>query len=128
MSIETGDKISRIYGGFRGVDFRGDEINLTRSPDSLNVWKDYKETDSIRTRPGMELNTAFDDTVYGIYFFKGAMLVHSGKTLYELKNGEKKHCLQTATSLKVTPLSMIRYGISRTVFIICSMTAKLSKK
>ena len=28
MSI--GSKITRIYGGFRGVDFRGEEINLVR--------------------------------------------------------------------------------------------------
>ena len=46
----TGDLISRIYGSFRGADFRGEEINLSRSPDCLNVWKDYKETESIRTR------------------------------------------------------------------------------
>ena len=52
--------ISRIYSNFRGVDFRGEEINLVRSPDSLNMWKDYKETESIRTRPGKELMEAFD--------------------------------------------------------------------
>ena len=89
MSVETGDRISRVYGGFRGVDFRGEEINLIRSPDSLNVWKDYKETDSIRTRPGMELKHGFDDTVYGVFFFKGNLLVHSGTKLYEVKNGAK---------------------------------------
>ena len=83
------DLISRIYSNFRGVDFRGEEINLVRSPDSLNVWKDYKETESIRTRPGMEQKVPFDDTVYGIFFFKGKMLVHSGTKLYKVENGEK---------------------------------------
>ena len=83
------DLISRIYSNFRGVDFRGEEINLVRSPDSLNVWKDYKETESIRTRPGMEQKVPFDDTVYGIFFFKGKMLVHSGTNLYKVENGEK---------------------------------------
>lgn len=87
---DTGDLISRIYGGFRGVDFRGEEINLARSPDSLNVWRDYKETESIRTRPGMKLIESFDETVYGIYFYDGAMLVHSGTNIYKIKNGEKK--------------------------------------
>ena len=29
------DLVSRIYSNFRGVDFRGEEINLIRSPDSL---------------------------------------------------------------------------------------------
>lgn len=89
MSANTGDKISRIYGGFRGADFRGEEVNLIRSPDCLNVWKDYKETDSIRTRPGMKLETAFSEPVYGIFFYNDTQLVHSGTTLYRLKNGEK---------------------------------------
>ena len=82
--------VSRIYSNFRGVDFRGEEINLVRSPDSLNVWKDYKETESIRTRPALELNTAFDDTIYGIFFFNDIMLVHSGTKLYKVEGGNKK--------------------------------------
>lgn len=86
---ETGDLISRIYSNFRGVDFRGDEINLVRSPDSLNVWKDYKETESIRTRPDMALKTAFNAPVYGIFFYNGAMLIHSGNKLYKVVGGQK---------------------------------------
>lgn len=81
------DTVTRIYSNFRGVDFRGLEVNLLRSPDSVNVWKDYKETESIRTRPEMELNNAFTDAVYGIFFYRGKTLVHSGKTLYEANNG-----------------------------------------
>jgi hypothetical protein len=83
----SAEKITRIYANFRGVDFRGEEINLLRSPDSLNVWKDYKETESIRTRPEIELKTAFEDAVYGIFFYGDKMLVHSGKTLYAVNNG-----------------------------------------
>ena len=87
---DAGDIITRVYSGFRGVDFRGDEVNLVRSPDSLNVWKDYKETDSIRTRPGLELVLAFPDPVYGVFFCNGLMLVHSGKKLYKVtSNGQK---------------------------------------
>lgn len=74
--------ISRIYSNFRGADFRGEEINLVRSPDCLNVWKDYKETESIRTRPGMALRSPFSETVYGIFFYNGEMLVHSGDRLF----------------------------------------------
>ena len=79
--------IPRVYSGFRGVDFRGDEINLHRSPDALNVWKDYKETESIRTRPDIKCATSFTDTVYGVFFYKDEMLVHSGSKLYKLKDG-----------------------------------------
>ena len=81
------DIVSRVYSNFRGVDFRGEEINLLRSPDSLNVWKDYKETESIRTRPDLELHTTFKDTVFGVFFYGGKIIVHSGKTLYKLNNG-----------------------------------------
>lgn len=88
------DLVSRIYGNFRGADFRGDEINLVRSPDCLNVWKDYKETESIRTRPGLKPVENFEERVYGIFFFKAAdtdmMLVHSGTKLYRVANGVRK--------------------------------------
>lgn len=83
--------VPRVYNSFRGVDFRGGEINLLRSPDSLNVWKDYKETESIRTRPGLKrIEIPFLYPIYGIFFFKGKMIVHSGKALYELENGGMK--------------------------------------
>ena len=87
------DIVSRIYSNFRGADFRGDEINLARSPDCLNVWKDYKETESVRTRPGMELKVSFPSTVYGIYFYRDIMLVHSGKNIYKVTSGGQKTIL-----------------------------------
>ena len=86
----TGDRVERIYANFRGVDFRGEEINLVRSPDSLNVYKDYRETSSIRTRPGMKLAVEFPAKVYGIFFYKNLKLVHSGKNLYTVTTGGKK--------------------------------------
>lgn len=87
------EMVSRIYGSFRGCDFRGAEVNLVRSPDCLNVWKDYKETDSIRTRPEMSIKDSFNAPVYGVFFYKVGntemMLVHSGTTLYKVVNGAK---------------------------------------
>lgn len=80
----TGDRITRVYGSFRGVDFRGDDINLSRSPDSLNMWKDYRQTDSIRTRPSMDICQGFQDTVYGVFFFRDMMIVHAGEKLYKV--------------------------------------------
>lgn len=80
----AGDLVTRVYSGFRGVDFRGDEVKFSRSPDSLNMWKDYRELDSIRTRPGLELCQGFDSTVYGVFFYNGMMLVHSGTELYKV--------------------------------------------
>lgn len=89
-----GDLVPRIYSSFRGVDFRGEEINLVRSPDSLNMWKDYKETESIRTRPEMELQEAFETPIWGVFFYKVGntemQLVHSGTTLYKVVEGERE--------------------------------------
>lgn len=85
----TGDLVSRIYTNFRGADFRGEEINLVRSPDCLNVWKDYRHTESIRTRPGMELLIDVSDTVYGLFFYRGALLAHCGDKLYHIKDKTK---------------------------------------
>ena len=100
-----GDLVPRIYSSFRGVDFRGEEINLVRSPDSLNMWKDYKETESIRTRPEMELQEAFETPIWGVFFYKVGntemQLVHSGTTLYKVVEGEREelyHGLKPARS------------------------------
>lgn len=91
MAYLTSDSVvSRIYSGFRGVDFRGEEISLLRSPDSVNMWKDYKETDSIRTRPALAQKVSFPAPVYSVFFFGGTMLVHSGKKLYTVSSGGKK--------------------------------------
>ena len=38
--MASGDLVTRVYTSFRGVDFRGEEVNLVRSPDSVNLWKD----------------------------------------------------------------------------------------
>ena len=88
MSI--GELVTRQYSSFRGVDFRGEEINLVRSPDSLNMWKDYRETEQIRTRPKMKLANAFATPVWGVFFYKVGnrqmQLIHSGTKLYMHEN------------------------------------------
>jgi hypothetical protein len=85
--------VTRLYGNFRGVDFRGEEVNLLRSPNCLNVWKDYKDISCIKTRPEMELLEGFNDKVWGIFFYKASetemMIVHSGTKLYKVVNGVK---------------------------------------
>lgn len=55
MAVDTGDKITRKYQQFRGVDLRGEECSINRSPDSLNMWRNYKKLASIETRPGLKL-------------------------------------------------------------------------
>lgn len=87
--LNSGNVVSRIYSNFRGADFRGEEINLVRSPDCLNVWKDYKHTESIRTRPEIKLSVATPTgDVLGIYFFEDEMIVHTGNMLYKIIDGD----------------------------------------
>lgn len=92
--MSSGDLITRVYTSFRGVDFRGNEIDLVRSPDCLNVWKDYRELDSIRTRPDLELDSSFENVVYGVFFYnvgrRKLRLIHAGTTLYKEENGERE--------------------------------------
>ncbi len=80
--MSTNDMVSRIYAGFRGVDFRGEECHLSRSPDALNVWRDYKNLEGICTRPSLASRLATAGTVWGIYFYRGGLYVHAGTSLY----------------------------------------------
>ena len=89
----SGTLITRNYSGFRGIDFsnRKDEIALTRSPDALNVWKNYKSNNGkcIETRPDIELLEEYSDAIFGHFFYevndKTYELVHSGTKLYKDK-------------------------------------------
>ncbi len=90
MSAEL---ITRVYSNFRGCDFRGNEINLVRSPDCLNMWKDYKGIECIKTRPEMELREMFSEPIWGIFFYSvgltSMMLIHSGTKLYRIADGQR---------------------------------------
>lgn len=91
MSI--GDLVPRAYTGFRGVDFRGEEVSLVRSPDSVNMWKNYKDVEGICTRPGIIQLEEYTEPVWGIHFYKVGnvemQLVHSGVKLYRVMNGTR---------------------------------------
>lgn len=85
MAVETGDRVTRKYQNFRGVDFRGAECSLNRSPDSLNVWRNYKNLASIETRPALEHIHTYPKGV-------SAMKWHEGK-LYFLSNDGFLHAI-----------------------------------
>lgn len=90
-STVSGSLITRNYTNFRGVDFsnRKDEISLVRSPDALNMWKNYKNNSgkSIETRPAIELLTEYSDTINGLFFYTingiKHKIVHAGTRLYD---------------------------------------------
>ena len=95
MSTVSGSLITRNYANFKGVDFTDNEVALTRSPDSLNMWKNYSKLGKcIETRPDLALVETYDNTIFGLFFYKVGntemMLVHSGTTLYRVSNGIKE--------------------------------------
>lgn len=90
----SGTLISRNYGNFKGIDFsnRKDEVSLNRSPDALNMWKNYKSNYGrcVETRPDIELLGEYSDTVFGLFFYayngSNHRIVHSGTKLYDNSN------------------------------------------
>lgn len=84
MRKPSGTLITRNYSNYRGVDFsnRKDEVNIYRSPDALNVWKNYKSTEgkSIETRPDVELLGEYSNTIFGLFFNENTktMYIHTG--------------------------------------------------
>lgn len=82
--------LKRTYSNFRGVDFENDPslVLLSRSPDALNVWKNYKDTQGscIETRPGCKEIADFLSNINGIYFYNDKALIHAGTKLYLWSN------------------------------------------
>ena len=84
------DLMTRKYNNFRGVDFSNNEVILSRSPLAKNMWKNYKDSECIETRPGMTLLNTFSNKILGLFFFNinntTHVLVHSGTKLLKWTN------------------------------------------
>lgn len=77
--------IKRQYTDLAGIDLKNDEslVNLNRSPDALNVYKDYStEGNCIQTRPGYHKLANFMGNINGLYIYNDIALVHAGCKLY----------------------------------------------
>lgn len=63
MAYSIGSSMTRVYSNFKGIDLLNPTglVDISRSPDCLNVWKSYAETDSniIQTRPRLQINRIF---------------------------------------------------------------------
>ena len=84
----SGDLVRKEYKDFRGVDFNDGEIVASRSPFSLNMWKNYKENARcVETRPDIELKETYDNVIYGMFFYTKNdtlhKIVHCGTKLYD---------------------------------------------
>ena len=86
--VPSGALVTRKVDNFVGVDFSNSDTNLARSPDSLNMWKNYKNNSAgIETRPDMELVEEYNNTIFGLFFYDVGSnthkIVHSGTKLYD---------------------------------------------
>lgn len=64
--------IKRQYIDLAGVDFKNDEslVNLNRSPDALNIYKDYTtEGNCIQSRPGYRKLAELDTNSIMVYTY-----------------------------------------------------------
>jgi len=88
--VPSGNLVTRKVDNFAGVDFSNGDTHLSRSPDSLNMWKNYKNNSAeIETRPDMELVEEYDNTIFGLFFYDVGdvthKIVHCGTKLYDDK-------------------------------------------
>ena len=86
------DLITRRYQNFRGVDFSNSDVQSYRSPLSINMWKNYEDSNGtcIETRPGMKLLDTFGNQIFGLFFYKilntTQVLIHVGTKLIRWDN------------------------------------------
>ena len=86
--------IKRTYADFTGVDFLDEPslIDIRRSPDALNVWKNYRDNQGtcIETRPGYrQIAKVGNSKINGIYIWILSMLFDEKKSF--IKNAVNKY-------------------------------------
>ena len=92
----AGTLITRVYADFKGVDFSNKDVAFNRSPDALNMWKNYKQSlgKCVETRPDIELLDTYSNTVYGLFFYDIGnvrhKIVHCGTELLDIVGNTRK--------------------------------------
>lgn len=116
----AGSLILRNYSNFRGVDFSNCDVSLYRSPDSLNMWKDYKNLGKcIQTRPDLELFLNFNNTIFGLFFYTISqiehMIIHCGVSLFDYNMQTKE--LKTIKTLGMNPRRSMSFIFNNLFYI-----------
>ncbi len=83
-----GSLVRKTYNNFRGIDLLNPDtsVDITRSPDCLNVWKSYNLSQSniIQSRPGVKklINLGYEDEIYSMYIYSiDTAIIHIGNKL-----------------------------------------------
>ena len=114
------DPIRKIYSNFRGVDFTDENVSETRSPDALNMWKNYKTLGKkIETRPDIELQLTMSNTIFGLFFYTISnvdhLIIHSGTSLFDYN--PKTKVLTTIKATGMNPAKSVGFIYNNILFI-----------
>ena len=114
------DPIRKIYSNFRGVDFTDENVSETRSPDALNMWKNYKTLGKkIETRPDIELQLTMSNTIFGLFFYTISnvdhLIIHSGTSLFDYNPNTK--VLTTIKATGMNPAKSVGFVYNNILFI-----------
>lgn len=116
---ETGELVRRMYGNFRGVDFRSDECDVNRSPDSVNMWRNYMSKECVETRPGMKRIFSRNDEITYVKFIRDYIFIGSGKTVHWKKITDKSYTQGVITSL-IGDVKMQPFQFGEKIYVIGS--------
>lgn len=114
------DPVRKIYSNFRGVDFTDENVSETRSPDALNMWKNYKTLGKkIETRPDIELQLTMSNTIFGLFFYTISnvdhLIIHSGTSLFDYNPNTK--VLTTIKATGMNPAKSVGFIYNNILFI-----------
>lgn len=114
------DPVRKIYSNFRGVDFTDENVSETRSPDALNMWKNYKTLGKkIETRPDIELQLTMSNTIFGLFFYTISnidhLIIHSGTSLFDYN--PKTKVLTTIKATGMNPAKSVAFVYNNILFI-----------
>ena len=114
------DPVRKIYSNFRGVDFTDENVSETRSPDALNMWKNYKTLGKkIETRPDIELQLTMSNTIFGLFFYTISnvdhLIIHSGTSLFDYNPNTK--VLTTIKATGMNPAKSVGFVYNNILFI-----------
>lgn len=103
--LAAGSLKLQIYNDFRGVDFTDENVSESRSPDALNMWKNYKTLGKrIETRPGIVNYLTKTNTIFGLFFYTinsvDHLIIHEGTKLLDYNPNN-----QTTTTIKASGMN-----------------------
>ena len=107
-------KIQR-YNNFRGVDFTDGNVATSRSPEALNMWKNYKTLGKkVETRPEIALQLSMSNTIYGLFFYTISSIthwiIHVGTSLIDYNPNTNTQTVIKATGMNPRKSSAFVYN------------------